>query len=224
MRYILIPVKDLTRAKQRLAALMTQAERTRLAWAMLENTFAAAAAVHSIDRVTIVTLYEPAIELAKRFGMQVIPETEQISESASVDFGSREAAKLGAEAVLRLPIDLPLIAAEDIETILDADQPEPSVVIVPSRDGTGTNAILRRPPTLFPSHFGAGSLAKHIREAEQANAACQLLNLPNIALDIDEPDDLVELLKLGKGTAIHKLLAEMNLAERLKSFIAASSH
>ncbi|MFN0108970.1 MAG: 2-phospho-L-lactate guanylyltransferase [Blastocatellia bacterium] len=219
MRYILIPVKDLTRAKQRLAALMNQPERTRLAWAMLENTFAAAARVRSIDRVAVVTLYQPAIELAQKFGMEVILETEQISESASVDFGSREAAKLGAEAVLRLPIDLPLITAEDIETVLAADQSEPSVVIVPSRDGTGTNAILRRPPTLFPSHFGTGSLAKHIREAEQASASCTLLDLPNIALDIDEPEDLAEFLKLGQGTQLYELLAELKVGARLKSFI-----
>ncbi|MEK7829677.1 MAG: hypothetical protein AAB401_01250, partial [Acidobacteriota bacterium] len=108
---------------------------------------------------------------------------------------------------------------EDIETVLAADKPEPSVVIVPSRDGTGTNAILRRPPTLFPSHFGTGSLAKHIREAEQANAVCTLLDLPNIALDIDEPEDLIEFLKLGKGTQIYELLAEMKIGERLRSFI-----
>lgn len=219
MRYILIPVKDLTRAKQRLAALMTQAERTQLAWAMLENTFATAAAVQTADRIAIVTLYPPAIELAKKFGMKVILETEQISESNSVDFGSREAAARGAEAVLRLPIDLPLITPEDIETILAADKPEPSVVIVPSRDGTGTNAILRRPPTLFPSHFGTGSLAKHVKEAEDANAACTLLDLPRIALDIDEPDDVVELLSRGQGTPIHKLFNEMNISERLKPFI-----
>ena len=86
MRYILIPVKDLTRAKQRLALLMTQEERTRLAWAMLENTFAAAAGARKVDRVAVVTLYAPAIELARKYGMELIAETEQISESASVDF------------------------------------------------------------------------------------------------------------------------------------------
>lgn len=216
MRYLLIPVKDLTHAKQRLAALMTQQERTRLAWAMLENTLAIAAQVRTVDRVTIVTLYPPAIELAQKFGMEVILETEQISESASVDFGSRQAATLGSEAVLRLPIDLPLITSEDIETVLAADKPESSVVMVPSRDGTGTNAILRRPPTLFPSHFGTGSLAKHIREAEQANASCTLLDLPNIALDIDEPEDLAEFLKLGQGSQVYKLLVELRISERLK--------
>lgn len=219
MRFILIPVKDLAHAKQRLAALMTQEERTQLAWAMLENTFAAAAQARAVDRIAIVTLYPPAIELAKKFGMEVILETEQISESASVDFGSREAAGRGAKAVLRLPIDLPRITAADIETILAADQDEPSVVIVPSRDGTGTNAILRRPPTLFPSHFGTGSLAKHTKEAEGLNVVCKLLELPRIALDIDEPEDVVEFLNHEQGTRIYELLHQMNVSERLKRLI-----
>src|SRR5438045_1908109 len=212
MRYILIPVKDLTRAKQRLAGLMTQAERTRLAWAMLENTFVAAARVTNADRVAVVTLYEPAVVLAKKYGMEVILEAEQISESASVDFGSQKARKQGAEAVLRLPIDLPLITAEDIEAVLAYDQPaSPIVVIVPSRDGTGTNAILRRPPDLFPSHFGAGSLAKHLKEAAQANAECKVIELPRIALDIDEPEDLVELFKHPQNSAVGELLKDLKI-------------
>src|SRR2546430_17316257 len=112
MRYILIPIKDLSHAKQRLASLMTQEERTRLAWTMLECTFAAAARVRNADRIAVVTLYQPAIALAQRYGMEVIIEAEQVSESASVDFGSREVRARGASAVLRLPIDLPLITTE----------------------------------------------------------------------------------------------------------------
>ncbi|MCI0665807.1 MAG: NTP transferase domain-containing protein, partial [Acidobacteria bacterium] len=134
MRYILIPVKDLSHAKQRLADLMTQAERTRLAWIMLETTFAAVMRVRNADRIAVVTLYPPAISLAEHYGLEVIVEAEQISESRSVDFGSKEAQKRGAESVLRLPIDLPLITAEDIEIILNYDKIQPSAVIVPSRD------------------------------------------------------------------------------------------
>ncbi|MBL8189410.1 MAG: hypothetical protein JNK38_15480, partial [Acidobacteria bacterium] len=69
------------------------------------------------------------------------------------------------------------------------------------------------------SRFGAGSLAKHLREAEQANATCQLLPLPKIALDIDEPEDLAELLTRGQGNPIHDLLMELNVPERLKRFV-----
>jgi 2-phospho-L-lactate guanylyltransferase len=217
MRFILIPVKDLTLAKQRLASLMTQAERTRLAWTMLENTFAAAARVRNVDRIAIVTLYLPAIELAGKYGIEVIPETEQISESASVDFGSREARRRGAEAVLRLPIDLPLVTAADIETVLDHDGPAPSAVIVPSRDGTGTNAILRRPPDLFPSHFGPHSLAGHIKEAELSQAGCEIVNLPRIALDLDDPADVAALMEQGRGTPVYKLLVEMRINERIEA-------
>src|SRR5215813_2908343 len=215
MRYILIPVKDLTRAKQRLALVMTQEERIRLAWAMLENTFAAAAGARNVDRIAVVTLYPPAIELAGKYGMELIAETEQISESASVDFGSKEAKRRGATAVLRLPIDLPLVTAVDIETILDHDVEPPSVVIVPSRDGTGTNAILRRPPDLFPSHFGPGSLAKHLAEAAAARAACRVIDLHRVALDIDDPGDVSEFISRAPRASVYDLLAAMGVPERL---------
>ncbi|MFN0085570.1 MAG: 2-phospho-L-lactate guanylyltransferase [Blastocatellia bacterium] len=216
MRYLLIPVKDLTRAKQRLAKVMTQEERTALAWAMLERTFAAAARSRAADRVAVVTLYPPAIALAERHGMEVIVETEQISESASVDYGSIEAGKRGATAALRLPIDLPLITAEDIDEILTTASEDAAVVLVPSRDGTGTNAILRRPPNLFPSHFGAGSFRKHLREAGLARAACRVLHLPRVALDIDEPRDLLELIEREKNSPIREILLNLGIEARLK--------
>jgi 2-phospho-L-lactate/phosphoenolpyruvate guanylyltransferase len=216
MRYILIPVKDLCRAKQRLASLMTQDERTRLAWEMLVNTFTAAAEARNVDRVAVVTLYPPAIELAEKFGMELFVESEQISESASVDFGSKEAIKRGATAVLRLPIDLPLITTIDIETILDYDADGNSVVIVPSRDGTGTNAILRRPPDLFPSQFGPGSLAKHLAEAAARNVDCRVIEIPGVALDIDDLNDLSEFIRLGEGSSTCQLLTAMNIPQRLR--------
>ena len=207
MRYILLPVKDLTRAKQRLSNLFTQAERTALAWLMLEHTFAAVAATQDADGVAVVTLYPPAIALAKRYGFEVILEREQISESHSVDFGSQVLARRGVECVLRLPLDLPLLQTEDIETILAADtDAAPSCVIVPSRDGTGTNAILRRPPTLFASQFGTGSLRRHLNLAAQAHASCQLLELPRVAFDLDEPDDVTELLQCTQSHALSSVM------------------
>jgi 2-phospho-L-lactate guanylyltransferase len=224
MRYILIPVKDLTRAKQRLAPLLTQAERTELAWAMLENTFAAAAQTRTADRIAVVTLYAPAIELAEKFGMEIIREHEQVSESVSVDFGSREAARRGAESVLRLPIDLPLITAADIETVLNCDSAVSLTVLVPSRDGTGTNAILRRPPALFPSHFGPGSLAKHVAAADAAGVPCELVHLPRIALDIDEPADLAVLLNEGKASPLHQWLIERQVDQRLARHFSHTSN
>jgi 2-phospho-L-lactate/phosphoenolpyruvate guanylyltransferase len=210
MRYILLPVKDLTFAKQRLAEVMSQTARTRLALAMMEYTFSVVSRVKSVDGIAVVTSYATAIELAEQHGFEVIRESAQISESASVDLGSGELESRGATAVLRLPIDLPFLSAEDIEEVFSRDRAQRGVVIVPSRDGTGTNAILRRPPTLFPSHFGMGSLAKHLAEAEAAGAAVELIRSERIGLDVDEPDDITEVLRRKDSSPIRELLAAMH--------------
>ena len=214
MRFILIPVKDLTSAKQRLSPVMTQLERTRLAHAMLEHTFRVVSEVRTKCHFAVVTSYSAAIELAEQYAFTVIPETVQVSESVSVDYGSRELEARGATAVLRLPIDLPLVRPEDIDEIWGFDQGEGSLVIVPSRDGTGTNAILRRPPTLFPSHFGPGSLAKHLEEAELIGAQVTISTNVRLGLDIDEPDDLRELMTREDDSTIRDLLVAMNIMQR----------
>jgi 2-phospho-L-lactate guanylyltransferase len=93
-------------------------------------------------------------------------------------------------ALLRLPIDIPLATADDIEELFGALEPEPCAVLVPSRDGTGTNALLRSPPALFPSHFGPDSFALHLAEAERCKAKTKVIRNPRLALDVDEPADL----------------------------------
>jgi 2-phospho-L-lactate guanylyltransferase len=87
-------------------------------------------------------------------------------------------------------VDLPLAGPLDIENIWRALPESPGIVIVPSRDGDGTNALLRTPPSLFPSHFGPGSFAKHLGEAEQCGARVQILRNEKLETDIDDWDDL----------------------------------
>jgi 2-phospho-L-lactate guanylyltransferase len=200
MKAVLLPVKDLRRAKQRLASRFSQADRTALALAMMQDVFAAVAAARGMDRVFLVSNYEPAIALARRYGWEVLLESEQTSESASVDDASRRCAALGVTALLRLPIDLPLLRPEDVDWLLGQAEPGPSVVLVPSTTA-GTNAILRTPPTLFPSHFGPDSLAKHLTEAESAGARSKILRNPRLELDIDDPADIEALLasEIGPG-------------------------
>lgn len=208
MKAVLIPVKDLGRAKQRLASVMTQEERTALALAMMEDVFAAVAAARGIDRVFIVSSYEPALDRARKLGWEVIPEDRQTSESDSVDYASGLCSEWGVISLLRLPIDIPLVQPEDIDWIFGEVEAAPSVVIVPSGSG-GTNAILRTPPRLFPSHFGPGSLAKHLEEARSKGANCKVLRNARIELDIDEPDDLKALMAGGarQGAAMRWLVA-----------------
>jgi len=190
MKALLIPVKDLRNAKQRLAPWLSQSDRTELAAAMFDDFCAAVVRSSGMDRIFLVSNYDPAIERAKKFRWDVIRETEQLSESASVDAASRICAQGGVTLLARVPIDLPLVTSEDIALIFSTIRPAPSAVIVPSRSGTGTNTLLRTPPTLFPSHFGPNSFSKHLAEAKNSGAECVVLRNERLELDVDDWDDL----------------------------------
>ena len=122
----------------------------------------------------------------------------------------------GFDAVLRLPADLPLVRGADIDALLAIEVGAPAALLVPSREGTGTNAILRTPPALFASRFGPNSLALHQSEAARVGVECRIVENERIALDIDEPADLQALIERGRGTAARAALEEMRVIERLK--------
>jgi 2-phospho-L-lactate/phosphoenolpyruvate guanylyltransferase len=213
---LLFPIKDLRNAKLRLAKVLTGQERTALAQAMLADTIRALQGVKRADAIFVVTNYEPAAEIAAQNGWQILREERQISESASVDWASRICAERGVAALLRLPLDLPLVQTGDIDELLAIECAAPAVVMVPSRDGTGTNAILRTPPTLFPSHFGPDSFAKHRCEAERAAAKLTVQRNARLELDVDDESDLRFLLQHDlSGTVTGKWLEESGVAVRL---------
>jgi 2-phospho-L-lactate/phosphoenolpyruvate guanylyltransferase len=190
VKAILIPVKIFAQSKQRLATYYSAADRAALAAALCQNFFRIVAEARGIDRVFVVSQEPRALAWARQHGWETIVETAQISESHSVDAASRACAEQGINALLRLPIDIPLATPRDIEALFVGAGDAPAIVIVPSRDGTGTNALLRCPPTLFRSHFGPGSFALHLEEAKRCDARVHIMRNARIELDVDEIGDL----------------------------------
>jgi 2-phospho-L-lactate guanylyltransferase len=217
MRALLLPIKDLTHAKQRLAGVLTPEERFALAQAMLADTLRAVCGVRRAGKIFVVTNYAPAMLAAEENGWEILREELQISESVSVDAASRRCEQRGITAVLRLPLDVPLVQARDIDELLAVECAAPGVVIVPSRDGTGTNAILRTPPTLFPSHFGSGSFAKHCAEARRAGAQAFVRRNVRLEMDVDDETDLRALAQHElSGTQTGVWLRESGVSQRLR--------
>jgi len=195
MQALLLPVKDLNNAKKRLMGVLTPEERFALAGAMLADTIRAVRGVRCAEKVFVATNYEPVMQLAEENQWEILREEQQISESDSVDAASKTCEKLSVTGLLRLPLDLPLIQSSDIDELLTVECQAPALVIVPSRDGTGTNAMMRSPPTLFPSHFGGGSFAKHLAEAEGAHARVMVRRNARVEMDVDDEADLRALLE-----------------------------
>ena len=194
MRALLLPIKDLRHAKKRLMNVLTPEERFALAQAMLADTVRTVRGVRGAEKVFVVTNYPPAMELAEENHWEILREEQQISESHSVDAASRICEQRGVTALLRLPLDLPLVQSSDIDELFLVKCSPPALVIVPSRDGTGTNAMLRTPPTLFPSHFGSDSFAKHLAAATSAKAHVIIRRTPHLEMDVDDEADLRALL------------------------------
>lgn len=215
---ILIPVKSTARAKGRLAALLDQPARQRLSLLMLEDVLAAVmpAVGNLVDGVFVATTDTEAMGIARAHGGTVLPEQEQRSESRSVDAASGALAEMGFEAVLTIPADIPAVRTEDIAAVLSAaGESDRPVLLVPSRDEKGTNAIWRRPPQAIPSRFGFDSFRKHKGEAEARGLGWGMLRVARLAVDIDEPEDLAAFLALPGETRTRAALGTLGVVDRL---------
>lgn len=204
---ILVPVKPLAHAKQRLARVLDQAARTELAQAMLLDVLAAVAKCRTRPEVSLVTDDRFAITLAGQFHFDVIPDSANRSETDAIEMATRMCVSRGVESTLVIPGDIPLIQPGEIEQIL-ATAPDQGSVLVPAADGRGTNAIYRRPASLFPLRFGNHSFQPHWAAAQATGKPCLVLSLPGIALDIDTPSDLRRLAAAPGETRSQQLLRE----------------
>ncbi len=188
---ILVPVKNLSQAKQRLAAVAEQSLRTELAQAMLADVLEQVAAFGA-DDVSLVTNDSHAIDLARGFGFGIIRDDFNRSETDAIEMATRTCESRGIETTLVIPGDIPLLSAAEISSIYE-NAPLTGCVLVPSHDKRGTNAALRRPASLFPLRFGNDSFMPHLAAAVATDSSCLILCFPGIALDIDTPQDLSKL-------------------------------
>jgi 2-phospho-L-lactate guanylyltransferase len=67
----------------------------------------------------------------------------------------------------------------------------PGITLVPDRYGNGTNVIALPADAGFRFSYGPGSYARHRAEAERLGLELRVLDLPDLAWDLDEPADVV---------------------------------
>jgi len=205
MIFALLPVKAPQQAKQRLNGLLTGPQREGLARALYEEMLAKLCAARGLDRIAVITSDEPTARQASRSGALVFEELEQMGHSQSADAAARRALELGARTVILLPIDVPLATPAEIEELV-VEARRHSLLIVPSEDGTGTNALARTPPDLIPSCFGPGSFLAHLEQARARGVAARVMRLPGLMFDVDTPADLAELVRRAPDSRIAQLV------------------
>ena len=210
---ILIPVKNSSSAKQRLASLLDQPARTALAQAMLRDVLSALDAWSRNSAVAVVTSDPYAVELARGYDFEVIADPGNPGETGAIEMATRICVERGIESTLVIPADIPLIQPWELDQIMK-HAPQEGSLLVPAADGRGTNAAFRRPANLFPLRFGNDSFKPHHAAAQATGKPCIVLNLPGIAVDVDNPSDLQQLISLPGETRAQRLAREWSLDER----------
>jgi 2-phospho-L-lactate guanylyltransferase len=208
---ILVPVKNLANAKQRLASIVDQFARTELAQAMLFDVLETISTCVDHDDVSVVTSDPFALHLAQQFHFSVIPDHANRGETEAIEMATQVCQSRGVDSTLVIPGDIPLIRAWEVEKIFEVAPPEGSV-LVPAADGRGTNAIWRRPAGLFPLRFGNDSFKPHLAAAQATKKPCVIVSLPGIALDVDNPSDLAQLAGSPGETRAQQLIRHWDLA------------
>ena len=192
-----LPVKAPINAKQRLNGFLSPSQREALARLMFQEVFSTLCTVRGLDRIIVATSDQAVADHASHSGATVFEEYEQRGHSHSADAAARRAMSLGAATVLLLPIDVPLVTRTEIEDLIQATDrlSDRGVIIVPSSDGTGTNALVRTPPDAIASCFGPGSFRAHLDQARQRGVPATVLHPAGLLFDIDTPEDVDELLR-----------------------------
>jgi 2-phospho-L-lactate guanylyltransferase len=216
-----VPVKPLGRALGRLAGVLAPGERRELQDAMLADLLAACAACPDLAGTLVVTADPTAARLARTHGARVLPDhAPPQGMNPAVAIGQARAAATGMDAALVLTADLPLAGPADLSAIVAARPGEDGVVLVPSRDGTGTNALLIAPPAAMPTRLGPDSRARHAAAAAAAGLRLRELERPWVALDVDTPEDLLLLASSGRPGRATALCARLGVSGRVAAGIA----
>lgn len=209
---ILVPVKNLAEAKQRLSPILSPEERLDLAQAMCEDVLEALARWRRRPPVVVVTSDSFACDLAAHFNFEVIAD-DNSGETGAIEMATAVCRARGAESTLVVPADIPLIESSELQKIVDS-APTGGAVLVPDAAGRGTNAAWRSPSDLFPLRFGNDSFLPHLAAAKATGLPWVVLELPGIARDVDRPDDLRELASASGERRAQQLVRSWDLASR----------
>ena len=164
----IIPMKDPLVAKSRLADVLPDAVRARLAMALFRRMLGFLAEA------------QPEVDVL------VVSESAVIKAEVDAGFLLQKGQGLNA-AICVLPADLADPSAADLSRLLALGA---GVSLAPAHDG-GTNALLVSPPDAIAFCYGTGSSRAHQKAAEAAGVPCTIIPLESFRYDIDTSADLV---------------------------------
>lgn len=214
--FTVIPVKKLNNGKMRLSPMLSKDERKELTLQMLHDVLKTVSSTRAVSECVIISSDQDALNAAKTAGLTSLREPSPMGINEAVQYANNFCIDKGAVSTLVLPADIPLITQEDIDNMVNASKPDPSVVIIPSARQDGTNALLRRPPEIIATSYDRASYPTHLRYATDKQIRFTILQPETVMLDLDLPQDIDTFMKRRSSTETYRYLSSLKpaLSER----------
>ncbi|WP_049979610.1 2-phospho-L-lactate guanylyltransferase [Halolamina rubra] len=170
------------RPKSRLADVLTPDERREFAAAMLADVLAA---LDGVDRdLDVTVLATDSVDVDAPVVVDDRPLTAAVND------------RLDTVPTAVVMADLALATPAALETLLDSE----ADLAIAAGLGGGTNAFLARDAAFHVDYHGA-SYRDHLAIASENDLSVREVDSRLLAVDIDEPADLTEVLLHGDGAA-----------------------
>jgi 2-phospho-L-lactate guanylyltransferase len=210
--HAIVPLNVPNGSKKRLSRLLDVNQRARLTITMLINVLSALKQSTSVRSVTVVCADREIQAVVEGYGAAFLLEARRRGLNLALAFAMRKVPS--DSSVLIIHADLPLLTSHDVDNLVRRAG-NCSLALGPSKDGTGTNAILMRRPNMIPLAFGKSSFHRHYALARKMKLALRVVRIHGVAFDVDDEQDLDELVQYyvdGQAPRMMKRIMESESA------------
>ena len=212
--------------KSRLAPVLTPAERREFARAMLVDVLDAIETAGGSPHLLATAPFDPttdlpeprdlpvtvddrpltdAVNAALERRIQPADDADTVDDSLIADDAHKDSERAREAGVAVVMADLALATPDALTRLFtpahhtQSGESAAGVTIAPGRGG-GTNALVVRRPSFRVDYHGASYL-DHCRAAARLDTTVRTVDSYRLAVDIDEPADMAEVLIHGSGVA-----------------------
>jgi 2-phospho-L-lactate guanylyltransferase len=187
--WAIIPVKSLSGGKSRLCGILSDAERYALNRSLFLHVLKTGAATIGASHTLAVSADPEALALATGHGANALAEARPEGLNRALSQACRSARERGADSIIVLACDLPLLVPDDVIALQGAAAGEKCCVIAPDRAEAGTNALVIPAGMDDVFRFGQGSFIAHKNLFLCMGLRFRILRRPSLAFDLDTPED-----------------------------------
>ena len=145
-------------------------------------------------KVVHVSKDEDALKIGRQFNAVEIFDNESGVNDA-VSLADQYLSDKEFDCSVTFPQDIPIMTSFDIDDLLSFVKYKRSVIIVPSRQFNGTNALVRCPTDIMNTRYDMGSYTFQLDAAKTKTKNTSIALIRRMMLDVDDESDLSFMLK-----------------------------